>query len=75
MYKEYFTLKSRSGKSKDTEYPTYEEAYDAMCKLYFKEQKASYDNPKGIPERYGIYKTTVNDYQGRINTMTQAVWG
>ncbi|MBE5919691.1 MAG: hypothetical protein E7272_07575 [Pseudobutyrivibrio ruminis] len=55
------------------EFDSYEEAYDVMCKEYMKSLNASYEHPSGLPIRYKIYETKVSYYQGRENSITQAV--
>lgn len=77
----FYTLQAKTDDPMKPEYynngekfPTYEEAYDKMCALYFEEQKVSYKNPTGVPKRYGIFRTTISEYNGNTNSMTQPVW-
>lgn len=77
-YSTFYTL--RKGKypeeiysdetDKPVKFTSFEEAYDKMARIYINSLEASYDNPSGLPLRYGIWKTTC--YDG--NQMTQPVW-
>lgn len=75
----YYTL--RCGKPLESEivyceygspvrYKTFEDAYSRMCVLYAME--AHVDGIK--PNYWGIWKTTVSNYNGQTNEFTHAVW-
>ena len=80
MSRTYYTLRKHiPGKIEDdiykeygkvAEYDSYEAAYDKMVRLYLNSLTISYDNPDGLPIRYGIWQTSVHGN----NSMTQAVW-
>ena len=78
--KTYYTL--RASKKPDgclypervnpNKYESYEDAYDAMCKIYFAQTMMGSDRKE--PERYGIWRTDVSEWDGKTNEITQPVW-
>ncbi len=79
-YRKFYTLRKPNGTGdydiwtdqdgKVVEYNSYEEAFEEMVRIYNLSKAASYNNPTGIPIRYGIWRTTITG----SNSMTQPVW-
>ena len=81
MNRTYYTLRTSNdiygnriaGGEQETwpeQFETFAEAYDYMCLLYTNEKN------KNLPHRYwGVWRTSVSEYNGHENSMTQAVWG
>ena len=74
MFKTIYTLRSRTkGTLEDNIYPqefdTFEDAYKKMVGLYIESVTSD------LPSVYwGIWQTSISEYDGKENSMTQAVW-